>query len=185
MRYLAARVFTTLGAMAAGFFVVYAIRTWHASDRWAAVFTAAFLAGQVLANLVFGWLADHAGHRVVVIAGTGAMLAANLAALLAPSLPSFAAVLALSGMYQAAHAVSGHNVLLEFAPTPSERPTYVGLGTTAIGPVAIAAPLLAGVLVDVLGYPFVFTLSAVASLLGLVVLGGLVTDPRHRSPHRV
>jgi MFS family permease len=184
VRYLVARVFVTLGAMASGFFAVYALRAWEAPDRWAAVFTAAFLAGQVAANLLFGWLADRAGHRLVVMAGTGAMLAANLAALLAPSLPAFGLVLALSGMYQAAHAVSGHNVLLEFAPTPRERPTYVGLGTTAIGPVAIGAPLLAGALVDTIGYAAVFALGAAGSLAGLAVLGALVRDPRRRPADR-
>jgi MFS family permease len=178
-RYLVARAVTTVGAMASGFFAVFALNAWEASDRWAAVYTAAFLAGQVVANLALGWLADRSGHRLVLLVGAAAMLGANLAALLATSLSAFGVVLALSGVHQAAVSLSGHNVLIEFAPTPGERPTYVGLGTTAQAPVTIAAPLAAGVLADGLGFPLVFALAAAGSLVGLVLLGGFVRDPRH------
>jgi MFS family permease len=178
-RYLVARAVITVGAMASGFFAVFALNAWEASDRWAAVYTAAFLAGQIVANLALGWLADLAGHRLVLLIGATAMLGANVAALLAASLPAFGVVLALSGIYQAAVSLSGHNVLIEFAPTPGERPTYVGLGTTAQAPVTVAAPLAAGVLADGLGFPLVFGLAAAGSLAGLVLLGAFVRDPRH------
>jgi MFS family permease len=178
-RYLVARAVTTIGAMASGFFAVFALDRWEASDRWAAVYTAAFLAGQIVANLALGWLADHAGHRLVLLVGAAAILGANVTALLAASLPTFGLVLAFSGVYQAAVSLSGHNVLIEFAPTPGERPTYVGLGTTAQAPVTIAAPLAAGVLADSFGFPLVFGLAAAGSLVGLVLLGGFVRDPRH------
>ncbi len=178
-RFLVARAVTAAGAMASGFFVVFALNAWEASDRWAAVYTAAFLAGQVVANLAFGWIADHTGHRMVLLIGAAAMLGANLGALLATSLAAFGVVLALSGVYQAAVSLSAQNVLIEFSPTPGERPTYVGLGTTAQAPVTIAAPLAAGVLADGLGFPVMFGLAAAGSLAGLVLFAACVRDPRH------
>jgi hypothetical protein len=68
---------------------------------------------------------------------------ATTAALLAPSLGAFGLVFVLYGVQGAAINVSNLNVLLEFSPTPEARPTYIGLGTTAMAPMAFAAPLLA------------------------------------------
>src|SRR3989454_10762972 len=84
------------------------------------------------------------GHRVVIIVGLAATVGANLLALGAPSLAAFGAVFVLAGIQGAAISVSNLNVLLEFAPTPHEQPTYVGLGPTSMAPVACRAPLPAG-----------------------------------------
>ena len=69
-------------------------------------------------NLVLGALADRAGHLVSLGIGAGALLLANVVALLAPSLELFIVVFALQGVQLAAVNVSGLNVLLEFAPEP-------------------------------------------------------------------
>ena len=70
--------------------------------------------------------------------------------------------------------------MIEFAPSPEERPTYIGLGTTSLAPVAFGAPLVAGLLADAWGFAAVF---GVAALSGAVALGLLlvwVRDPRPR-----
>ena len=76
--------------------------------------------------------------------------------------------------------VSSLNVLLEFAPETAGRPTYVGLGTTSVAPAAFAAPLLAGVLVDTVGFPPVFGAAALFGAVGLGLLATRVRDPRHQ-----
>jgi MFS family permease len=70
-------------------------------------------------------------------------------------------------------------VLLEFAPTEAERPTYVGLGTSAIGPVVFAAPLLGGLIADHAGFTAVFALGGILGAIGLMLLLWRVHDPRH------
>ena len=85
----------------------------------------------------------------------------------------------LQGVHVAAVNVSGLTVLLEFAPSPAARPTYVGLGTTLLTPVAFGAPLVAGFMADALGFPAVFVLAALGSLAGLGLLLGRVREPRH------
>ena len=179
MWFLASRSFAIFGMMAGGFFTVYALRALGAAPWHAGVFTAVLLAGQIAGNVALGWLADHAGHRLTIMIGVGATVAANLVALTAPSLPVFSAVFALLGIQVAAINVSSLNVLLEFAPETAERPTYVGLGTTSVAPVAFAAPLLAGVLVDTVGFPPVFGAAALFGAVGLGLLATRVRDPRH------
>ena len=99
-------------------------------------------------------------------------------ALSGPSLDVLAAAFLLAGISDATVQVSAMNFLLEMAPTAEERPTYIGLGRTAVAPVAFAAPLAAGVLADAAGYAMVFACAGTGSLLALLLLTSRVRDPR-------
>jgi MFS family permease len=176
--FLASRAFGLAGTMAAGFYTVYALRAWDAPAAKAGAFTALLVTGHALGTLTLGWVADHAGHRLVLLVGMVATAAANVVALLAPTLTAFEVVFLLAGLQTATINVSAMNVLLEFAPTPEERPTYIGLGTTSMAPVAFASPLVAGLLADALGFRAVFAVALVTGLAGLVMLAARVRDPR-------
>jgi MFS family permease len=178
-RFLAARALGVTGAMATGFYTVYALHAWDAPVAQAGVFTALLILGQAIGTLTLGWTADRAGHRVVLITGMAATAAANVVALLASTLGGFDLVFVLIGVQQAAVNISNLNVLLEFAPTPAERPTYVGLGSTSMAPVAFATPLIAGLMADAMGFRAVFLAALAGGLGGLVMLSALVRDPRH------
>jgi MFS family permease len=177
--FIAARACGFAGAMASGFYTVYALRAWDAPASQAGVFTALLLVGQSLGTLTLGWVGDHLGHRLVLLIGMSAAASATAAALLAPTLGAFGLVFALYGVQVAAVNVSALNVLLEFAPTPEARPTYLGLGTTAVAPVAFAAPLAAGLLADAAGFRVMFLVALTFTLGGLVVMAALVREPRH------
>jgi DHA2 family methylenomycin A resistance protein-like MFS transporter len=160
-----------------GFFTVYALRVLRAPQSDVGVFTALLLAGQMIGQLALGSVADRAGHRLVLIIAAAAILVMNVVALAATSLTVFSAVFVLNGLLNAAIQVSAVNVLLEFAPTPQQNPTYVGIERTFLAPFGFALPLVGGLMVDAAGYAFVFALSAafgVASAAALVV----VRDPR-------
>lgn len=179
--YLAARALGVAGTMAGAFYTVHGLRAFDAPAWQVGVFTGALLGGQLAGNTVLGWVADRAGHRRVMLAGGVAMVAANGIALAAPSVDVFTTVFVLAGVQLAAVNVSGFNILLEFAPTASERPTYVGLGTTTVAPVAFGAPLVAGVVADALGLGVVFATAGAAATAGVVMLATAVRDPRYRS----
>jgi MFS family permease len=177
--FLLARALVFVGMMASGFYTVYALRHYAAPDWAVGVFTTALLAGQMGGNVALGALADRVGHLAPLAIGAGALVLANVGAWVAPSLELFITVFALQGLHLAAVNVSGLNVLLEFAPSPAARPTYVGLGTTLLTPVAFGAPLVAGLMADAFGFPAVFLVSALGSLAGLVLLLARVREPRH------
>jgi MFS family permease len=177
--FLTSRALAITGAMASGFYTVYALRAWDAPAAQAGVFTALMLVGQSLGTLTLGWVADHFGHRLVLLTGNTAGAGAALVALLAPTLSAYDFVFVLYGVQTAAVNVSNLNVLLEFSPTPAARPTYVGLGTTAMAPMAFAAPLVGGLLADAVGFRGMFLVSLVFTLAGLVMLATVVRDPRH------
>ncbi|HEV8144335.1 MAG TPA: hypothetical protein VGQ77_15860, partial [Methylomirabilota bacterium] len=87
----------------------------------------------------------------------------------------------LNGVFNAAIQVSALTVLLEFAPTPRQNPTYVGIERTFLAPFGFALPLLGGVLIDAVGYGCVFWVSVVSSVASVAVLVLLVRDPRRAS----
>jgi MFS family permease len=177
--FLISRGCSLTASMASGFYTVYALRAWDAPAAQAGVFTAFMLVGQSIGTLTLGWVADHAGHRLVLLTGMTAAVGAITAALLAPSLAVFGLVFVLYGIQAAAVNVSNLNVLLEFSPTPEARPTYIGLGTTAMAPMAFGAPLVGGLLADALGFRAMFAVALTFALAGLVMLATLVRDPRH------
>ena len=177
--FLAARAFGLAGGMASGFYTVYALRAWDAPAAQAGVFTALMLVGQSIGTLTLGWVGDHAGHRLVLLTGMACAAGATAVALVAPTLGAFGLVFVLFGVQIAAVNVSALNVLLEFSPTPEARPTYVGLGTTAMAPMAFAAPLVGGLLADAVGFRAMFVVSLAFAVAGLLMLAALVRDPRH------
>jgi MFS family permease len=168
----------TLGTMGSGFYTVYALRAFDAPDWQVGIFTALYLAGQMVGTLALGWLADRAGHRLVLVLGVAALAAGNVAVLAAPSARGLGPVFLLSGVHLAAIHLSARTILLEFTDNPDERPTYVGLANTALAPLAFAAPLLAGLVADRLGFQTVFAGAAGFGLVALALLLVRVREPR-------
>ena len=180
--FLTTRAFATVGGVAGGFYTVYAITVLGTPAWRAGVFTTAIIVGKLAGDAVLGWVADRAGHRAVLIVGVAASVVGNAIALIAHSADALDLVFALVGVQFAAHNVSGLNVLLEFAPSVAERPTYIGLGLTAVAPIAFVAPLAAGLLADAVGFRAVFLGAALGGLAALTILVGVVRDPRHAVP---
>lgn len=175
-RFLVARLMLALSGMGTGFVTVAAVQVWQVADSTVGVYTAVYLAGQTVGNLLFGFLADKFGHKLSLeISGVAAMLA-FLLAWLATSPAYFFAVFALIGVYTGAVIVSGIMVVLEF-PAPEKRPTYAGLANTGVGVVSALAPLVGAGLATV-GYDWLFGVSAVSGLLAFGLMRWWVQEPR-------
>lgn len=175
-RFLVARLLLALSGMGTGFVTVAAVQQWQVADSTVGVYTAVYLAGQTVGNLLFGFLADKFGHKLSLeISGLAAMLAFVLA-WLAVSPAFYFAVFALIGVYTGAVIVSGIMVVLEF-PAPEKRPTYVGLANTAVGVVSALAPLLGAGLATI-GYERLFVVSAISGLLAFGLMRWWVREPR-------
>ena len=177
VRFLVARACMGVASMSGAFFTVYALRGLAAPAWQVGVFTSALLLGQVVGNGALGWLADRVGGRAVLLVGTAAMLGANAVALASTSLDLYGMAFALAGVFQASISVSAGNMLLDFAHTPEERPTYVGLGNTALAPIFFTTPLAAGLVADAVGLRSVFAIALGGALLGTALLLR-VRDPR-------
>ncbi len=175
--FLAGRGIGAIGGMASGFYTVFALRALGAPELEVARFTFILLAGQAIANLLFGYVADRVGHKPVLVVGALASVTANAVALASGRVDEVYVVFVGLAVSLAANGVSGLNLPMEFAPA-EDRPTYVGLASTLVAPFSLLAPLLGGALADLAGYRAVFALAGVAALLSALVLAGRVRDPR-------
>jgi MFS family permease len=177
-RYLMTQIVSAFGAMASGFLLVYVIERWSISDGTAATYTITLLIGQSVANLFLGFLADRKGHKIVLEISILSNISCFLLALLAPTPIWFYAVFTLRGMMFAGNFISGLSLPLEFSE-PQDRPTFIGLASTLPGLAGTIAPLLAGLLASLIGYPLLFAITTGIAMIAFGMMKWLVRDPRH------
>jgi MFS family permease len=177
-RFLITQVVKAFGTMATVYLLVYAIERWSIPDGQAASYSIALLIGKSLANLFFGFLADRNGHKIVLEISIMMNIFSFILALIAPSPIWFYAIFALRGMNQAGNFISGLSLPFEFCE-PHERPTYIGLASTIPGIAFTIAPLLAGSLAKITGYPTLFVISTVIAILSYGMMRWFVQDPRY------
>jgi MFS family permease len=139
--FLVSRTFFQFGMMSFAFYIVYGAQNLGMSTAYAGVMTSLLLITQVISNPVLGWVADHWGHRPVIILGSLASMLSALFAWLATSLVLFPLMMVLSGIANTTFWTIGIAYTLEFG-TDDTRPTYVGILNTLGAPAAILAPLL-------------------------------------------
>lgn len=178
-RFFISRTIVILGAMATSFFIIYGSQRFGLDGAAIGLMTAALVASQAVMSLVWGVIGDRAGHKVVL---TGAALTLALAALntlLAPTQGWLVLSFVLLGMYSSGDAVSGLNIILEFA-APEDRPTYIGLTNTLLAPTIILAPILGGWLATVAGFPALLVTAATVASVGTLLLAFWVQEPRQK-----
>jgi MFS family permease len=176
-RFLYSQVILSIGGMATGFFTIYAVRQWQISDGMVGLFTTSLLIGTALSNLVFGWLSDKFGHKLVIEISNLALMMTCVVALLAPAPEYFYLVFGLQGVYTAGMILSGIMIVFEFCEEDI-RPTYIGLTNSAIGIFAGIAPLFGSWLADAAGFSWLFAASLIFSVLAFLLLHFSVLEPR-------
>jgi MFS family permease len=181
--YLTARMLLVVGAMGSAFVTVAAVQRWAVPDSTVGLYTALLLVGQTVGNLLSGLLADRAGHKLAMELGALAQVSAFVLAWLSPSPDAYYVVFVLLGYSMGANIVSGILITLEFS-TPDRRPTYIGIGNTAVGIASAIAPLVGG-WIAMLGYGPLFAVGAAITGLALLMLRYAVSDPRAAPPAAV
>lgn len=175
--YLIARALTVAGMMAVAFYTVHALRSLGAEEWRVAGFTFALLAAQAGGGIALGLLADRAGHRVSLLLGAVSATCANILALSTSDLALYHGVFLLLGLSLASTTVSSLTFVLELAEGEN-RPTYVGLATTAQGPFALAGPPVAALLAAWQGLGAVFVAAGLMSFAAAAIYLVKVEEPR-------
>ncbi len=175
-RFLIVRLVMTLGGLGSGFFTVAALHTWQVSDGMVGLYTGVLLGGQMVGNLLFGFLGDRYGHKRNLVYS---LIAASISLGLAwwsPIPATYLAVFALHGVTASSVMISGMLMVMEFC-TEERRPTYLGLTNTAVGIIGVLAPLL-GALLAQWGYALLFAIGLLFNVLALGLMLWWVKEPR-------
>ncbi|MEI7848452.1 MAG: MFS transporter [Chloroflexota bacterium] len=175
--YLLSQIIFSLSGMASGFLVVYSVQTWKLPDAQAGGFTIALQIGLALANLFFGFLSDHKGHKLSLEICILVSILSLVLAIIAPSPLWFFPIFFLRGAIMAGVFISGISIVYEFTDAEN-RPTYIGLANTIPGIAGSIAPLIGGWLAGAISYQAMFILSAVIAIIGWALLHFTVREPR-------
>jgi MFS family permease len=155
-------------------------RALHASDAQVGAYGVALLAVSTCGSLCWGWLGDHFGYRLVLIGGNIAGLLTMCVALIGLArhdLLIFFGVFGLLGIYTSATQLASFTIVTEFG-TLEERPTFIALSSLVLAPVAIVAPIVAGIVADAFGYNAIFVVAGISLACAAMLLTVGVRDPR-------
>jgi len=176
-KYLLSQMVFSLSGMATGFLAVFAVKNWNLPDSEAVGYTISMQVGLTLANLFFGFLADHKGHKISLeICLLLNALSLGLA-VIAPSPLWFYPIFFLRGAINAGTFISGISIVYEFTEA-EKRPTYIGLANTLPGAAGSLAPLVGGWMAGAVSYQAMFILSAVIGVASWGLLRFAVREPR-------
>jgi len=178
-RFFISRTVALLGAMANGFFIIYGSQRFMLDGAAIGLLTAVLVASQAIMSLIWGVIGDRVGHKLVLASAAFVLSLAALNTLLAPSQAWLILSFILLGASSSGDAVSGLNIILEFA-APEDRPTYIGLTNTLLAPAIVIAPILGGWLATVAGFPTLLSVAAAIAAFGGALLALWVREPRQR-----
>lgn len=180
--FLVSNILFGFGGMSTAFFAVYAMNKLILPDSQIGVFTLLLLLGQSISSLLWGYLGNKKGYKLVMELGTAATILAILLAIFSSSIYLFYGVFFIIGTSFSAYFISFLGIVMEFS-APETRPTYIALANTIKAPFVSLSPLLGGFLADKLSFPFVFILTIFILLGGILYSVFLVREPRHLPPY--
>lgn len=175
-RFLVASAFLIMAMMPQGFFIVRVLKDFAADESVVGLFTLAMVSIQVVSALVIGFVIDRYGNKTALLCAASSMLMATLGAIVAPSPGWFVVVFGFLGVNFAAEGMVRSNMAIEYSPA-AQRSTYLGLMNTLLTPCYFSG-LAGGLVADILGYPGMFMVGALFSVIGIVLLATRVRDPR-------
>ena len=152
--FLIADALILMSLTASSFYAVYAVTKFNLPTSYAGAFTIILMAGQLLGNFIFGYLADYFGHKINVLILAACSAAASLCAVFANNILAFGVVFFFTGCTLALQGISRLALVVEMC-NESERPIYVSLLNTVTAP-TILFGILGGFLITVIGYVPVF-----------------------------
>lgn len=166
-QFLAARIMFALATCGVGFVVVDGMSDVLALSD-AALLAAVFIFSQATLGFALGVLGNYFGWKLIVFLG-GCLVAVGMSgALLAHSLPVYIVIFIALGGANAVTVIGDPNMSIEMAP--AERTSlYLGTTSTLLAPFFIFGPLIAGALIDVVGYDAIFAVALAFAVAGMVL----------------
>lgn len=169
-----------MGRLAVPFYILYAAKTIELSGANLGLLSLAYLGADTASNLVWGYLGDKKGFRIVLLLSLVMWIGATVLLMNVTSLwPIVFAFIGL-GASQAGYLMASQTMVLEFGGR-EETPMRLAITGTAEQVSAAAGPLIGGLIAAALSYHVVFGVSIAFLALSLVLVVVRVKEPRKRS----
>ncbi len=177
MFFLIVQMLSITGRMATPFYILYASSAIELTGANIGLLSLAFLGADTLSNLVWGYLGDKTGFRLVLIAALITWIASTVLLMNVHEVSAIFLAFFGLGAAQSGYMMSAQTMILEFG-SRDELPMRIAFSSTAEGIMASAGPLVGGAMAATLGYESVFGTSIAFLAAGLALLLFLVREPR-------
>jgi MFS family permease len=175
--FLLVQMLATSARIATPFYILYVSTTIEMTGQTLGLLSLAFLGADTLSNLVWGYLGDKTGFRIVLLFSVAAWIAATV--LLMNLHAPWAIFLAFFGLgaAQSGYMMSAQTMILEFGAR-DDLPMRIAVSATAESITATLGPLIGGKMADLFGYNVVFGASIGFLAAALLILVIAVKEPR-------
>lgn len=177
MYFVIMQCLTAAGRMAIPFYILYASSSIKMTGPALGALSLAYLGSDTVSNVIWGYLGDKKGFRIVTVLALGCWAAATIGLLAAHGMPLMLVAFCGLGASQAGYMMSAQTMILEFG-SRTELPMRMALSSTAQGLFGAMAPLAGGLISSHFGYPTVFCISAAVLMAGLLIMVSRVPEPR-------
>lgn len=177
--FLLVQMFAASARIATPFYILFVAERMHVDGAVLGLLSLAFLGADTVSNIVWGYLGDRTGFRLVLMLSIGAWIASTVLLLtLNQPVAVFLAFFGL-GAAQAGYMMASQTMILEFGHR-DDLAMRIAISATAEGITATIGPLLGGAVADLMGYNVVFGASLGLLASALILLIAVVRDPRGR-----
>jgi len=179
MYFMIAQICAMASRIAAPFYILFARNTIELTGANIGLLSVAFVMGDALSNIPWGYLGDKSGFRSTFIIALVLWIGATLMLLLGhvPWLV-FLAFFGL-GAAQSGYQMSSQTMVLEFG-LREDMAMRLAFSSTAEGLMLTLGPLMGGLIAAMAGYATLFVISMTFEAVALVILLALVEEPRTR-----
>ena len=174
--FLLADAFTLMAMSASAFYAVFAIEQFNLPASYAGTFTVIVMAGMVVGNIVFGFLADSFGHKRNLMLLAGASAAGSIVAMSATNILVYGLTFFFMAWTLSLQGISRLSFVAELC-TERDRPMYIALTNTVTAP-TVAIGILFGWLARVFGFHAMFASAVCIGVLATAWFYFFVSDPR-------
>ncbi len=176
--YVYARALSTLGRMAAPFYILYAGQNLGISGQTLGLLTFVFTLSATVSNLIWGSIADRLGFRSIFLASLVLWIVSTLVLLQSVDLiPTVGVFIAMGAAFQGFQNASA-NMTLEFGKI-KDLPMRIAVANTLSEGAGAIGPVVGGILAGAFSYSAVFWVSIGFLTLGMLLIMFFVPDPRH------
>lgn len=175
-RFIGVRIILNLGEMATGFYGLYCADKFVLPAAGFATFSVILFVSQSLANLIWGYVGDRMGFKVVLASAALLGAVSTAIAVLSNAPWMFFVVFSLVGATTSAAQIANVNLAICYSPQ-SDTQTYVGLMNTLQAPSLALMPVMGGVIAQAAGYATTMVVAGCLYLVGFFITAAGLKDP--------
>ena len=180
-RFFYAHALGSCGRMALPFYVLFAGTRMELTGATLGLLTTVWMLTSSTTNLVWGYMADRRGYKIVMVATLACWTASHVQLLFVEDLTGMIVFFVLMGTASGGFNQSGQNMVLEFGRL-EDIPIRLAASGSAVNLVAVVGPFVGGLVVAATGYVSLFVTTIALQVIALATI--IIAVPEPRRGHR-